>query len=58
MFGLINVYNRLPEHIVQCDTIKDFQHELQLQVKTRLELDHNDVDAFSLYSHRGGFARA
>ena len=27
-FGLIRIYNLLPEHVVNTDTVKDFQHAL------------------------------
>ena len=28
LFGLVRVYNFLPEHVVHCDTVKKFQKEL------------------------------
>ena len=33
IFGLIGIYNALPEFIIACESVKEFQHRLQLILK-------------------------
>ena len=37
LFGLVHVYNRLPQNIVDCTSVKVFQSRLQCIVKTAIE---------------------
>ena len=41
LLGMIKIYNALPQYIVDLSDIKEFQHELQLLILTRMRT-HND----------------
>ena len=48
LFGLVNLYNRLPQHLVECTSVKLFQRKLQFGL--RRQADTETADWQQLYS--------
>ena len=46
LFGMVCVYNRLPNHIVQLATVKHFQSGLQRLLKEKARCNYNSWEAF------------
>ena len=51
LFSLVHVYNALPQSIVNCDSISDFQHELTEVARKKLHLHHNNWYTFLAARH-------
>ena len=50
IFGYVDVYNRLPEYVVECKSISDFQHELTVICKRRCrQRIQSWMHSFSMY---------
>jgi hypothetical protein len=54
LFGLVSVYNLLPNLIVQCNSVQSFQASLQDFMKSNVA--RFGADLFRMYSPRGDFA--
>ena len=52
VFGLVPIYNRLPQRIVDLPDVSTFQKELQLTLRRRCEAGLDNWDR--LYTHRHG----
>ena len=46
VFQLVHVYNSLPQSIVNCQSISDFQHELTVVARHKLSLHHENWRTF------------
>ena len=46
IFQLVHVYNSLPQSIVNCESVSDFQHELTLVARQKFNLQHNNWQTF------------
>ena len=46
VFQLVHVYNSLPQSIVNCSSVSDFQHELTAVVRHKLSLHHENWHTF------------
>jgi len=51
LFNLVHVYNALPQSIVNCISISDFQHELTEVARNKLHLHHNNWQTFLAARH-------
>ena len=51
LFNLVHVYNALPQSIVNCISISDFQHELTEVARKKLHLHHNNWRTFLAARH-------
>ena len=46
VFQLVHVYNSLPQSIVNCNSVSDFQHELTAVARHKLSLHHENWHTF------------
>ena len=48
IFGMVNIYNRLPQCFIDCETVSTFQHELTAVARRRCDIGHEHwKDCFS-----------
>ena len=46
LFRLVHVYNALPQRVVDCGTVHDFQHDLTEMARHKLRQEHEDWQTF------------
>lgn len=46
LFRLVHVYNALPQSVVNCTTVHEFQHELTEMARHKLRQEHDDWQTF------------
>jgi hypothetical protein len=48
LFGLVHVYNRLPQDVVDAENVQNFQRKLQCIIKSEIDKNPN----WDLFFHR------
>ena len=54
LFHLVHVYNALPRHVVQCQTVSTFQHELTSIARSKCSQHHENWQTFLSARHFQG----